>query len=41
MGKILILLSVIIFSGCSTYGAVEMGGKTYSTGIFIDSEWRD
>jgi len=41
MGKILILLSVICFSGCSTYGAVELGNKVYSTGIFIEDEWAD
>lgn len=41
MGKILILLSVICFSGCSTYGAVELGHKVYSAGIFIEDEWAD
>lgn len=35
----LFFIAVVFISGCSTYGTVEMGGKKYSTGIFVDSEW--
>tara|TARA_R100001015_G_C4442257_1_gene35426 strand:- start:126 stop:329 length:204 start_codon:yes stop_codon:yes gene_type:complete len=35
----LFFIAVVFISGCSTYGTVEMNGKKYSTGIFVDSEW--